>query len=920
VAALALTLVTLGGSALTPPRAWAQTTALADTVNHLGGFYQFRLDIPNQAWRYYRSEYTSPGSFRQVGSGSFDGPYSLISATPVMLERNTDEMVTFFPSRSVDANFVFVDLWYQVTSGPQCRRLGNGSRRLRFGPGSDLVRRRPAVQRPGLCFRLPGHRRQAPVAVQLSGHIGVWGWSCRTYANLPSLPSGWDGSVSICITRNPVDATAAEPYLLWAAIRENGVHPVWVGCARLPASWTSARNNNPPALSFSWKQVDTTSLTAVHGASAKLHKRPNGIVRLAYLHQYAADNATTTFYGDLSGSPAKGITYTPRLGESLGVSDGLGSVAYSFGNPVTQTTSVSPLPQVTVPVSRTRFYVYAGDAQARTETIGTARRNPLPPTQVTPSTQKYPLIGIIEGTPPVPNENVKDSFTEVNVGSVIYGNTQKTTTETSYKTSLGVVWKAQAQVGVPIIGSADMETEGSVIGNIAWNQGSEATMMRTYTGLARTVKPLGSTETKIVANGTAFLLQSGYYGFIYDFLDPTGNLIPGADSYMQLFQYQAAIVPYTFSFNPNATSGIIPGELQSYLVDGTVLDALAANSALGFSLAATIGGQTQTQNYLEFGWSTTGTYGEEGAIMNSNSFGGGLDIDASLLVGGQSGSEEAGDFAKGLVGMKVGFSFEKNTTASTETNFKSEVDTPAAPAGTPGAYQSYTYRTFILKENNQSCQDLINLLRSYNDPDGNNQKLLSVLLPESIPWKVTYAIRKYADGTGDYSQSTATGTALGAAAPAPIPPSLQRRGITTSEQAAQLHAAQRYLAWQQANPVRAARNRTRKPGNLPPDVLAVANQLSPQEKADLAAYARATHQQAFDAFRRRHPNWKGRTFPDPKTNALNLAPTWRAAAEKKAAARSTATPASVVPVQFHVPPGRPIPKIKRSTDASPGQR
>jgi hypothetical protein len=455
---------------------------------------------------------------------------------------------------------------------------------------------------------------------------------------------------------------------------------------------------------------------------------------------------------------------------------------------------------------------------------------------------------------------------------------------------------------------------------MAWTQGGETSFMKTFIGLARTVKPLGSTDTKIVANGTAFLLQSGFYGFVYDFLDPSGNVIPWADSYLQLFQYQPQIVPYAFSFNPNATSGIIPGELQSYLVDGAVLDGLAANSALGFNLTTQTGAPTLSQNYLEFGWSTTGTYGEEGAILSSDSFGGGLTVDAQAMIGGQIGSEAAGNFGKVMAGIKVGFDFEKNTTASIETNFKSEVDTPAAPAGTPGAYQSYTYRTFLLKENNQSCQDLINLLRSYNDPDGNNQRLLSVLLPDSLPWKVTYAIRKYADGTGDYSQSTATGTALGAAAPAPIPPSLQRRGITTSEQAAQLHAAQRYLAWQQANPARAARNRTRKPVNLPPDVLAVANQLSPQEKADLAAYARATHQQALDAFRRRHPNWKGRTFPDPKTNALNLAPTWRAAAEKKAAARSTATPASVVPVQFHVPPGRPIPKIKRPTDASPGQR
>ena len=705
----------------------------------------------------------------------------------------------------------------------------------------------------------------------------------------PTGITGWDGGVAACVTDNLADGSPDEPKLFWIAL--NSDKGVYVGCSRMANSegfWSGRTPymDNTTTWTLVPKGSDGIALPdpAFAGPVVGLHKGADGVVYLNYLSLLRDRN----IYRKLTRTaPSYSVTAGPEQGARAYFGNG-GKLAtrpaalYTYDAPVTTADQ-----SATIPVYRNWAYYISGDSGYASgfynepAKIGSARRVKIP-TITHNEAMQSPLVGIIEGPPPVPNENIKNGPGNLaDFGHTRYGQTVGQSTDQNIATSLTLIAKAKAAAGA-FFAKVSAEADLELGGNVKWGSSTENSVMTAYQATALPVKEADG-QWKVLGNGIAFLMESSFTGFAYQFADASGNIVPEAPQYLQLIPLDPIVKAYPFAFNPNATSGIIPGEIHSYLMPAPDRINLENQSAYDFATGVNPDGTpvtlaTNSKRSIYYGWAEGGSAGEEAETISSHYLGGGIDFSLEVLVGG----EVKTGFFDGEVqgGVKTTFNWDMNTTNSVKNQIATEVEFPAVEPA-PGVYQRYGYYTLNLRENPAYTQQLLTLLSGYNDPAGNNLNLLKRIAPGSSPWKVTYAIDENVDGTGDYYQvpgGALVAAAQGAAAlgaPAPIPASLTAKGVTSHKQIGLLLAALRQSnqpgppAAQPAPPSRPGA-RPRHSNAVPAEAVALLARLTPSERADLVTYVKGQQAQSRQAFLRRHPNWKPRTFPDPKNNLPSL--------------------------------------------------
>lgn len=713
----------------------------------------------------------------------------------------------------------------------------------------------------------------------------------------PSMLQGWDGGVTLAYARNRVEpnTVGTKPYLLWIAL--SGSNGIAVGCMRFgPGSTTldSAKNADAPGIvsKFDWRLVTPEGYVYRSAENAcpriKLFVDPTGSVRLSYLGNSGPKNLLEYGYvGCVNGGPngfvldsgpkfsfpIKANQLMPHLADTP-------EVAFVYGTP----SGGQADPQVDVNVSMVTFLVPSDTGGSQPEApqsfesaFGKAR--------CTKSTKPIPynglpgiLVGYFEGPPPVPNENLREgdenhlAWTKP-LATATFGTENEQDVDNTFKGTLGLVEESQGSAY-----GATVKTEGYLGIMLGGKTSTAASVMQTKSCLAQAV-PTGNPSAKyrVDTEGLAFVLETAYLPYAYMMLDASGAVMKDAPAYLQLVPYGSPVInAYPFRYNPAGTGpGIIPGVLPSYVVDGVQLNNLMAASGLDLNVQTlstdkNIIGDPMARNYISTSWTEAGTMEQEIGTVHANSFSAGIDAELKVTAGVEADiplfKEEL------MVGIKATFSYERTISATNKTNLSSQCDAPRLPEGTPGKFTGYTYYTFLLKENNQYCRDLMDVLKNYQDADGSNRTLLARIAPNSVPWKITYAIpaTTNADGTygGMYEQvpdntNGATTAAFAEAAPQ-IPDSLKQKGLTSVEEIARVHRALRPVSVPGALASPAA---AKGIASLAAPLRTKARQLGPQEMADMDRYVAALRAHTYRSFRRKYPNWKPRTFPAPSTNA-----------------------------------------------------
>jgi hypothetical protein len=726
-------------------------------------------------------------------------------------------------------------------------------------------------------------------------------------AEVPAPPAlnknNWDGNVDVCVSRDVLatasDSDADRRSLLWLMVRDNKGQ-VWITSKRIkdngevaPGQWSWASPELREAATDArirsdmtnnvWLDYTTPTTSPSYRKNFQMKRRVLNSVNNIVIN---VGTGTATL-SNFASAPVGPVNTSTRVA----------SETLSLGTPNIDPAKAKETDEILVPVYRT-WISTDSDAYGSTKFVqttsllGKMRRSAVINIPEKPTTQKYILLGIIEGPPPVPTQNCEDVQFEKQVGKVVFGDEISKNTDTSFTEKPGIVWKAEGAGGYPLVGHMSWETSGSIKGIFKQQNETESSTMTTQSGLAKAIPGKDGKKGYLLADGVAFLLQADRKAHIFNFVSGTGTAINSADSKLYMFASDAHIVAYPFAFDPNATEGIIPGQLHTYLMDASAIETLGKNSGLMLRDVK----DTKDSATIATSWSSSGGSEEEKSFIAKTSNTYGVSVELEAMVGGGTGSKELGDYMEAKVGLSFEFEFERTFGKTQEEKLSTEVDPPYSDKE-PEDFNRYAFRTFLLKENGDYEVELLKRLK-YTDPDRPllNSTLASRIMPGSKPWKITYAIQQYADGTADYAQNnphedapptSSTRTLAAARTTAPtaasnssafmslqVPASLQARGITDVKSAANLLAAVRHHEERRQNP---AAFRTIRHPDSTPQLDNVAQTLTIQQRNDLIGLMKAHHQQSFANFLARHPRWKPRSFPHPSTNAMQDAKTAQSA-------------------------------------------
>lgn len=674
---------------------------------------------------------------------------------------------------------------------------------------------------------------------------------------------GWSGNVSIGIRREGGDGFRDRSndldYALYIATM---VGPsIAVGTARIGIPKNSDGTFDPSAAvaigAMQWQTF--TPPRGVKGTTVDIQASPDGRVlgtytdSSGYIDTFRVD-VMPAVTSDDTGNTSQGawkvsdMGVLPGLTSSLNYSADAPAIAYAYGKTTNYSgTTNAPGSGIQFPVNRVMYLNYTPSSgymnHGAAEQIGSMIGMVLPtidavgPNPQTPYTRKM-LVGIIEGMPPVPHENIDNCLDSAcaSAGNTPFGETTFGFSSTS-ATDSSVTWKHGGilKLGVEAGEYPQPQMEAEVRAGVG-NTNSTSDVITNLTKNSAGGKISGTSGAWTwEKGGVAFVYGPSYTGYRMQFVDMSGQTPPGAADYTQIYASAPTIDVVSFDFDPDASTGIIPGELMTYVgydpVAKTSRDALLQEAA-----AYTF--TTVTTPYIEESWSTTGTVKTESEFLHSQSQTDSVTVDAEATIGWGAGHVGGG------WSIEVGgyMNFESDTTVSTTsgTSIATTLELPSMKADNiPTTYTRYTYHVFTLAPDpdNKWSTELLTRLRTYHTEA--NQDLLTQLLGANPtnnlsiignPWKITYAIP-----AGDFHQCCST---------AAMPPSLRSTGIRDERTAASVHRALHH------------------PPTLKPDLSvstesrALAARLNPQQRADLDQYIAARQRASIEAFMKRHPKWQ----------------------------------------------------------------
>ncbi|HEY3266617.1 MAG TPA: hypothetical protein VGM37_06800 [Armatimonadota bacterium] len=447
-------------------------------------------------------------------------------------------------------------------------------------------------------------------------------------------------------------------------------------------------------------------------------------------------------------------------------------------------------PTTPFPINRVAFFVGAPSGNTSTtgydDSFGYGRRRQM----ADGNTSTQPIsagvaIGIVEGAPPIPDENLNIWPGGVS-SSFQFAATSTSTASTNATLGQGVTVGASGSLGGEIEGfgaSVDVEAEMSQRFSSTYSTQQTSTSEQ-YLNVANAASTDGTGKTVSLRLGTIFLAKIDYSGYVYEFgtIDNGGNFtaLPGSILFTQVFAKGGYnIVPRTWYMNPN---GPQPGDLQSYMVSPDELNAL---NSPGVSKIA-FHGLTGNTNYIYFSFENASSAhsafdyfqsvdsSQEEEVSTKES----LKVSAKTPIA--SASVSASQDTDITRGWGIGSGSQIGISTATQ------VQNDSSPSAAPN-YYSETYQVYLLKDNNAYLRELLS-----DDPNGigmvtptwppigsierqRNEQLKAELVRTSTPWKVKYVVTQAKKNTG-------------LAAPPPGGPTLQsamlqklnRFGVTTT--------------------------------------------------------------------------------------------------------------------------------------------
>ncbi len=367
---------------------------------------------------------------------------------------------------------------------------------------------------------------------------------------------------------------------------------------------------------------------------------------------------------------------------------------------------------------------------------GTLRR-----TAQTPQPQAQILaLGIIQGPPPVPLENINmpaeynttissasvtfsqsasaSSGMSANLGGSLYG---KVGGSLGYENAMAVLGftiaeasaKAQAELslGTSLMGTFSSKSTDSVTATIQTNLALSG-----HAG-SSTSQP---NQYQVQSVGQVVGLSTTWASYVYDFVDGNGNAPTNGLSFVAVFPYQPSLVltPYTI---PTSGSGVHPGDLTSYQRTQSQLNDMDAQ-------AHKVGGK----DYIQVSWSVGALSSTQAATYDESSWSVNLGVDLGLLLGFEAAIDVLGATASvnASVNLKASFGYTWNRGSSSSTQFSSSVAVPGNTTAS-GTYSAFSYRAYLLNESTSNLDAL---------PSGTTGEGGLEVLDGSSPWLITYAV------------------------------------------------------------------------------------------------------------------------------------------------------------------------------------
>jgi hypothetical protein len=359
---------------------------------------------------------------------------------------------------------------------------------------------------------------------------------------------------------------------------------------------------------------------------------------------------------------------------------------------------------------------------------GFARR--LPKASIRANQTKKLLVGIVEGPPPVPWQNINLQPSNSSMARAIIEAVQSNVNRAQGEIKVGAVFQMDARAKIGPAVKLDMEVGYQ---HLYSNETSVTTIQRFEASFQLPAQPQYNLPADLPHYGWAIFAGMGLNVYEYEVLDNNMEKIPGATIAVQVVPKGLHMTAMPYALHPN---GVRPGHLYTYAGRDQVLDYLPQYvlSPLGGN-APSVGGWAQSV------WSAGLTIGDSISVANETMRANGFYFDIQALVGFNA-EYEAGAVSA-LAGVHATGNWLWSATQGARFTLASQVEALPYNLNQRNTFRSYTYRTYWLKEDANFVTDLKSNLfwQNMNEMDRSmNQSVFDMICEGSAPWKLTYSV------------------------------------------------------------------------------------------------------------------------------------------------------------------------------------
>jgi hypothetical protein len=410
----------------------------------------------------------------------------------------------------------------------------------------------------------------------------------------------------------------------------------------------------------------------------------------------------------------------------------VGSIADVSGKISTEKNSVNDeVEDKFLPVERAFFYLAPGKENEifySRDNLGKLRRRGL--AKITGGQDQ--LLGIIQGPPPVPNENINipkrlDDGPR-GKGVTTFAKSEKVERGYKVKRSVGAIAQASAEIGAVAKGFVEASL---AIGYKLFYEAKSGEISTTKYQIE--IKLQGPEDKQTVQPyGAVIVLRSEWEGYAYEYVAPDGSVPPSATIIFQVWPTGMVVVTEPYVMNPYNEP--IPGNLPSYIISPEQRKIIEEKATLLQS----------GQKRLTSAWSLNSKTVSSFESYAQEKFSKVSYLDAKMMIGA---GWEVKEWSKGkfMAGAQVSFEDEWESQKEDKLGLSTTAET-RGHLQAKGTYYHYTYFTYQLRPDQQWTKELLqNLVTEEWPPKGSperkaNERLQKRIAEGSQPWKIVYVL------------------------------------------------------------------------------------------------------------------------------------------------------------------------------------